>query len=240
MTGMPERRLQDIRRFYGILEELENAVGGKRTLESADGSMDWPRRGVYFFFEPGEERTTSGIGPRVVRVGTQALKTGSRTTLWKRLRQHRGNFGGSKPGGGNHRGSVFRHHVGTALIHRDHWADDVAGQWATGSSAPRTVRQREYSLERAVSQHIRQMPFLWVSVDDEPGPDSLRGYVERNAIALLSNYDLPDTPIDSASVAWLGRWATSEQIRRSGLWNVNHVADAYDPGFLDVLRERIP
>jgi hypothetical protein len=84
------------------------------------------------------------------------------------------------------------------------------------------------------------MPFLWLGIDDEPGPNSLRGYVERNAIVLLSNYNLPDTPIDPASVTWLGRWAASEQVRRSGLWNVNHAADVYDPSFLDMLREHIP
>ena len=29
------------------------------------------------------------------------------------------------------------------------------------------------------------MPFLWFAIDDAPGPKSLRGYVERNSIALL-------------------------------------------------------
>jgi hypothetical protein len=109
-----------------------------------------------------------------------------------------------------------------------------------GSSAPRAVRQREYPLEQTVSQHIRRMPFLRVGIDDELGPDSLRSYIECNAIALLSNYNLPDTPIDPASATWLGQWATSEQVRHSGLWNVNHVTDAYDPGFLAMLREQIP
>jgi hypothetical protein len=94
-------------------------------------------------------------------------------------------------------------------------------------------------LEQAVSRHIRQMPFLWVDIDDEPGPGSLRGYVERNAIALLSNFGSADAPIDPASDAWLGHWATSEQVRHSGLWNVNHLTDTYDPGFLDVLRAQV-
>jgi hypothetical protein len=60
MTGVPASRLRDIHRLYRILEELE----------SADGRMDWSWRGVHFFFEPGEERITSGPGPRMVRVGT--------------------------------------------------------------------------------------------------------------------------------------------------------------------------
>jgi hypothetical protein len=234
-----ETRLRDIHRFYEILDTLEVGVGGKRTLETAHGRMNWPERGVYFFFEPGEERTTSGTGPRVVRVGTHALKTRSKSTLWNRLRTHRGHVGGSNPGGGNHRASVFRLHVGTALIDRDGWPRAVAGNWGVGGSAGKPVRERERPLEQAVSQHIRSMPFLWIGVEDEPGPASLRGYIERNAIALLSNYNFQDTPIDPPSDTWLGYWATNDYVQRSGLWNVNHVAKTYDPGFLDILPEQI-
>jgi len=228
-------RLGDIQRFYEILDELERRVGGKRTLAEADGRMGWPKRGVYCFFEPGEERTTSGTGLRVVRVGTHGLKTGSKSTLWGRLKQHQGTVGGSDPGGGNHRGSVFRLHVGSALIRRDSWSEVVAGGWGKGGSADRLVRERERPLERAVSQQIRSMPFLWVDIGDEPGPSSMRGYFERNAIALLSNYDRRNAPIDPPSAGWLGRWADREAIRDSGLWNVNHVAESCDPDFLDPL-----
>lgn len=234
-----ETRLRDIQRFYEMLDTLEASVGSKLTLETAHGRMNWPERGVYFFFEPGEARTTSGTEPRVVRVGTHALTAGSSTTLWKRLRQHRGTVRGSNPGGGNHRGSVFRLHVGTALIDRDDWPQAVADRWGVGRSAKKPVREHERPLERAVSEHIRKMPFLWIGVEDEPVPASLRGYIERNAIALLSNYYFQDTPIDPPSDIWLGHWATSDYVQRSGLWNVNHVAETYDPGFLDTLLEQI-
>lgn len=232
-----ESRLQNVCQFYEILENLERAVGGKRMLENASGRMNWPERGVYFFFEPGEVRTTSSRGMRVVRIGTHALKAGSQTTLWNRLRTHRGTLSGLRQGGGNHRGSVFRLHVGTALIQQDNWPDDVASQWAKGSSANKSIRQQEYPLEQAVSHYIRRMPFLWVAVGDEPGPDSLRGYIERNVIALLSNHNFPENPIDPQSHTWLGQRAASEQIRRSGLWNVNHVTETCDSNFLRVLRD---
>ena len=39
-----------------------------------------------------------------------------------------------------------------------------------------------------MSTVIGAMPFLWLAVDDEPGAESLRGDIERNAIALLSNF----------------------------------------------------
>jgi hypothetical protein len=67
---------------------------------------------VYFFFEDGEVRADGGL--RLVRVGTHALTATSKATLWGRLRQNRGQVGGRSPGGGNHRGSVFRRHVGAA------------------------------------------------------------------------------------------------------------------------------
>lgn len=68
-------------------------------------------------------------------------------------------------------------------------------------------------------------------VEDEPGPGSLRGYIERNAIALLSNLDRP--PLDRPSVGWLGHHSASEEVRGSGLWNVNHVNETHHPDFID-------
>jgi len=200
--------------------------------------MPWPQRGVYFFFEPGEDRTTSGSGLRCGRVGTHALRTGSSTTLWDRLRQHRGTVGGGNPGGGNHRGSVFREHMGTALISRDSWPEIIAGNWG-GSSAPRDIRDAEVPLEQAVSQYIRSMPFLWLAVDDEPGPGSLRGTIERNAIALLSNYNRQSDPVDPSGKFWLGRWAGSEKVRCSGLWNSNHTDETCNIQFLETMESLI-
>ncbi len=82
------------------------------------------------------------------------------------------------------------------------------------------------------------MPFLWVEIDDPPGPKSLRGYIERNAIGLLSNASAKQS-IDPPSESWLGNWADNEYIRRSGLWNVNHVMDSYNRTFLKVLNEQV-
>jgi hypothetical protein len=83
--------------------------------------------------------------------------------------------------------------------------------------------KREHPLERDVSEHIGRMPFLWVPIPDLPGPGSLRAFVERNAVALLSNLRKP--VIDPPSSGWLGRMAQRDQIKASGLWNVNHVTE---------------
>lgn len=230
---MDHHRLSDLQRFYDLLDRLEARLGGKRTLASAHGRMDWPRRGVYFFFEAGEYRTTSGAGLRVVRVGTHGLKSGSKSTLWGRLSRHQGTIAGKLPGGGNHRGSVFRLHVGNALLNREIWSEEINKTWGVGNSAARAIKDQEYPLEKVVSDHIRRMPFLWVAINDEPGPNSLRAFIEKNAIALLSNFQSGGKKIDPPSVAWLGNNSPNEAVRRSGLWNVNFVADTYGPDFLD-------
>lgn len=228
---MAEERLLHLTRFYSLLDRLEKSRGGARTLDACGGRMDWPQRGVYFFREPGENRTDSGDGPRIVRVGTHALKAGSGTRLWTRLAQHKGQ---QNTGGGNHRGSIFRLIVGAALIDRD--GLDFA-TWGDGSSAKAAVRAAELALECTVSQVIGKMPFIWLAIGDEAGPDSRRGAIERNAIALLSNYGRP--PLDPPSPAWLGLHCNRERVRNSGLWNSNHVDESCDPAFLDELEELV-
>jgi len=194
--------------------------------------MNWPQRGIYFFFEEGEVRSNSGDGARVVRVGTHALTPGSKTKLWKRLSQHRGT---ASTDGGNHRGSIFRLIVGAALAGK--YAETAVPSWGCGNSANREIRLQELDQERRVSSVIRAMPFLWLEINDEPGPQSLRGLIERNAIALISNYGRPC--LDSLSLSWLGRFCDREKVRHSGLWNQNHVDEQYNPAFLDSLERLI-
>lgn len=186
-------------------------------------------RGVYFFREAGESRSRIPTTPRIVHVGTHAVSKGSKSTLWARLYAHQG----SKSGSGNHRGSIFRLHVGKVLLERDSLS---LATWGDGSSAPRSIRDTEVLLEKHVSKHIGAMPVLWVDVSDEPGPASMRSFIERNAVALLSNHL---RPFDRPSHDWLGNFSPRHKIRRSGLWNLNYVDDVYDITFLDVFEECI-
>lgn len=227
--------------FYSLLDRLAERLGGPRLLASCHGRMNWPQRGVYFFFEPDELRSGSGTGPRVVRVGTHALKEGSDTSLWKRLSQHAGS---TRSGGGNHRGSIFRLLVGNALKHRGQAAEPR--HWGVGTDAGKVAAQHgltraqvleeELSLECSVSAHIRAMPFLWLDIGDASGSNSDRGYIERNSIALLSSHR---GSIDPPSRNWLGIYCDRERVRRSGLWNNNHVEEAYEPAFLGVFEDYI-
>src|SRR5260221_2182646 len=157
-------RLDDIIRLYRILDTLEASTGGKRFLAQLAPSSSWPRRGVYFFFEPEEVRSDSGQDPRLVRVGTHALGLGALSTLRQRLRQHARRSSGS---GGNHRGSIFRLLIGEALIARGicpafpSWgvkgeirhAAELLGQDRTA------LVDDEAPIESAVSAYIGRLPF---------------------------------------------------------------------------------
>jgi hypothetical protein len=187
---------------------------------------------MYFFFEDGELRPNGRA--RVVRIGTHGLTVTSRSTLWGRLRQHRGHLGGTHPGGGNHRGSIFRRHVGAAII--DQRTDPgLLESWMATTTQPGR-RGEERSVEVEVSRVIRSMPFLWLSVPTRPDGTSDRGLLERNVIGLLST---TSRGTEAASANWLGHHALAGKVRSSSLWNVNHVDDAFDAAALDVLESYV-
>lgn len=218
------QRLLDLDHLYRLLARL-HAVRETRQLSTSTGNLVWPDRGVYCFFEPDEFRATHPIEARIVRVGTHCVSRGSKSTLWQRLRAHRGPLGG-----GNHRSSVFRLHVGSALQNQDR-AKHVA-TWGRGQSASKAITAKEAELERLVSTYIGAMHVSCVEVSDPPGALSDRAYIESNCIGLIAS---GGGPLDPPSINWLGNSSPHESIRSSGLWNVNHVYGGYDPRFLEVL-----
>ena len=222
-------RIADTVRFYEYLNRIEGLAGELHTLATCDRNRDWPRRGVYFFFEKGEKRSKSGKGNRVVRVGKAS------SGLWKRLDKHRGS---PVSGGGEHRSSIFRKIVGVALARRDGYP--LPDTWGIGDSPGEAasklgidrdmVKRIEAGLERRVSKYIKQMPFIWIKADTATQLE----VIEKNAIALLSHAKLPapDTP----SGQWLGSFSDRKHVRKSGLWNNHHVLEHYDSSFFDVLK----
>ena len=238
MTDM----ISDTARLYELLDSLAARIGGFRFLEDCYRAMNLPQRGVYFFYEYGEYRTGLDTSKRVVRVGTHGLKTGSSRSLRNRLYSHRGSL---TSGRGNHRGSIFRLLLGQALARQNGHA--VPRSWGIGKSAAEAARklqigrleilEDEMELEGLVNKYVRQMPFLVLNVDDAPGPCSRRGFIERNCIALLSNYRRPAA--DQPSRDWAGRYSGRPRVRCSGLWNSNHVDQGYNPSFLDEMEHWI-
>ena len=210
--------------FYALVTAMADRYGIV-PLGACTAAMNWPERGVYFFLDPQERRANDAKALRIVRVGTHALNAGSQSTMWKRLHQHRGQASGM----GNHRVSVFRQHVGLALLARDGLTHPT---WGVRPSTGRHEVEAERELEERVSAYLARLPVVHVPVLDEPGPETLRGYVTRNAIALLSTRG---AAVDTPSEGWLGRHAKARAIRRSGLWNVKHVGKEVEEGFLGAL-----
>jgi hypothetical protein len=239
MNVQSEAAMRGTSRFYELLARLEGMPLQGASLASILAGAALPSRGVYFFREAGElfPQSTAGSAalPRVTRVGTHAVSTGSKSTLRARLRAHLG----AKSGSGNHRSSIFRLHVGNALLGME---GRTLATWGVGSVAPKALRDSgdakvaEAVLERRVSMLIGAMPVLWVNVPDDPGPASERAVIERGAIALLSN-NL--APLAAPSISWLGRHSIREEIRASGLWNLRHVEDRSGLAFLDVLERAV-
>jgi len=59
---MSNERLEDLVRFYLILDRLERNIGGTRTLADCRGRMDWPER---VFISSGNRMKTGRTQVRV-------------------------------------------------------------------------------------------------------------------------------------------------------------------------------
>jgi hypothetical protein len=142
-------------------------------------------------------------------------------------------------GAGNHRGSIFRRHIGSALLARDAGQLPVVASWLD-KSKPKSAAQvaAEETVERAVSVYLGNMPFVFVEADDEPSSKSIRAKIERNSIGLLTA--ARKAGVEGPSQQWLGHSCPHPVVRASGLWNVKHVDADYDPAFLDLLEAIAP
>lgn len=162
-----------------------------------------PTDGIYLFFERGEivDGSGSAMG-RIVRVGTHRVDG----RFQKRIRQH---YGNTRSLGGNKNGSVFRKHVGGALLSRPGPGDPRLAEWIRqGGSSFREV-------EAAVSRTLRD-GFSFCAIPVPTAGERLA--LESGLIALLAQY-----PLARPSTDWLGSYAVDPIIRTTGLWNTQHV-----------------
>jgi hypothetical protein len=180
-------------------------------------SITIPTKGVYIFFDPSENSIFQTKYGRVVRIGTHGVSIGSRSTLRSRLRAH---FG-TGTGGGNHRASVFRLHVGQAIAEAE-GITALFPNWAVGESAGKETTNSESALELKVSKYIRAMYCAVIPVDDESSVSSLRAQLERYLITLFTEHHIY---IDTPEKNWLGCLSVKPSIAKSGLWNIRHVGD---------------
>lgn len=221
---IPKRRTAIVR-SYGMFDHLAKSMG----LHPLRGILaeDLPKQGVYFFFDDGEATKFSTAVPRLVRVGTHGVSAGSVATLRNRLRTHLG----TRAGAGNHRASVFRLHVGRAIIERDGLQERYPN-WGKGQSAPKDITALEAPLESKVSEYIGNLLVLFIPVLDTAGTGSMRATIERQFISMFTEHLCA---IEESSPNWLGRFSDKPTIRDSGLWNVRDVGSEYDLKFIPLL-----
>ena len=161
--------------------------------------------GLYFFYQS-SEKSLHGVGGRVVRVGNHPRADGG---LKRRLQQH---YSGSK------NGSVFRRFLGGALLRR---AAPGSPCLSPGPGQGHWEQQDERccdscrDVEKEVSAILRaSFHFRCISVRDR----TVRNHLEALLIATLAA-----CPTCMPSPSWLGLDAYSKVLRRSGLWNSQHV-----------------
>jgi len=161
-----------------------------------------PADGIYFFFEKEETAAVNGVTiQRIVRVGTHREDG----RFPGRIRQHYGRVNSLS---GNKNSSVFRRHVGGALLMRSNPADPRIAEWQRQGGTSFT------EVEELVSETLREcFTFACFSVPTREE----RLTLERGLIALLAKH-----PLAAPSSGWLGRYATTPNIRRTGLWNTQH------------------
>jgi len=233
-----------LQEFHQKLGVLRDKAGGPFYLSDIDGSYNWPDRGIYVFFEHDTEPLVDPVEKwMITRIGTVGDSSGSTSTLWNRLRAHRGTVN-SEYGemGGNHRGSIFRKHVGRAFIERDdlyneypHWG--VPHRDLPDDISTSDIRTQEHELEQRVSEYIRILPFLVIDIPGQPGPDSKRAMIEKNLIALVSHArrTSPDLKKDD----WLGHHSPRAEIAKTGLWNIQHVSSFYSDDIIQQVEAHI-
>jgi len=156
-----------------------------------------PLNGIYFFYEEGEKiQIGSQVKDRIVRVGTHR----EQDRFPDRIFNHYN---------GNKNSSVFRKHLGGAIIRRKNPADSRLERWLK-QDAPTFD-----DVEVLVNAQIReQFSFRCIRVDNKEE----RLDLEKRLIATLSRCSQC-----KPSENWLGKFAASRKIQVSGLWNDQYV-----------------
>lgn len=156
-----------------------------------------PKNGIYFFYEEGEFCTHGNEKQkRIVRVGINKIDENFRSRINSHYRS-------------NKNSSVFRKHIGGALLKRLDTNDKRLEQWLK-QDAP-TFQEMETEVTKEFKGHFS---FRCIPVDDKEE----RLQLEEEFIATIAKCDRC-----KPSENWLGNFASDELVRTSGLWNHQHV-----------------
>lgn len=196
-----------IESIYSLLEKLP-------MFDYSYEPKNLPKNGIYFFYEDGEKCDINGvITDRIVRVGTHQADNRFRD----RIRNH---YRGDK------NSSVFRTHVGSAIINRNKTLSININEWMKHMTP--TINDIEELINEAFKEKFK---FRCISVQSKDE----RLYIEERLITTLSHWNF------SPSNHWLGHFAERKEIRSSGLWNVQHIdgQNIMNEQDLTILKEKI-
>jgi len=221
---------KNIKKLYDYLFELADKTEQPRLLkECKKRGKYWPDKGVYFILDSSESSKTSGKNPKIVRIGTHQVRVNSKSTLWGRIKAHKG----TNNEDGYHRSSVFRIHVGNAIIKKEGLKCKT---WGEGNRTKKEIHIGEKEIEKKVSEHIGKLKVIVLSVNDEASPNSDRAKLEKNLIALIS---AKNNNSEKNSNKWLGKKSPRNEIRESSLWNIDYVDDKFDEKCFKILEKYI-
>ncbi len=185
--------------FEGKYHSLSNEFKKNETPPSLE-KLCGKKGGVYLIFEDGE--TLDGFS-RITRVGR------SLDNLVGRLKEHFCPITNRKTLPKDN--SVFRKHIGKALLSQNSNSDEDKANW---NKKGETVD----GLEDKISDLLaKKFSFCVIPLDDK---DEIK-ILEKTLIRLLSTYNVRANAIPSPT--WLGNAHPTEEIQKSGLWNVKHV-----------------
>lgn len=179
-----------------LLERIYSLLDNLPMFDYLYEPNNLPKNGIYFFYEDGELCEINGkITERIVRVGTDKADDRFRD----RIRNHYK---------GNKNSSVFRKHVGSAIINKNKPRNIDISEWMK----PMTPTSND--IEELINLTFKEkFRFRCIYVQSEND----RLYLEKRLIATLSHWNY------SPSSHWLGHFAERKEIQNSGLWNVQHI-----------------
>lgn len=187
-------------------EKCEKINQWLNTLPTFKDPSEVPfNNGLYFFYELGETSRHASKG-RIVRVGNHPRSQGG---LKKRLRMHYE---------GNKNSSVFRKSLGSAIIRKLDPTNPCLlpapgqGHWEK-QDMPACPKCKP--VEKHVSELLKtNFYFRCIEVENH----DLRNSFEEKLVATISL-----CRVCKPSDGWLGKYAYSDKVKNSGLWNSNYI-----------------
>jgi len=157
---------------------------------------DLPNNGIYFFYEEGEiVKIGNRVIKRIVRVGTHR----GQGRFPERILNH---FYGNK------NTSIFRKHLGAAILAKENPNDPRLKEWMRKG---KTFKEVEKEVSKLL---MEKFSFRYIKVDDRDERLELEERLISTLAKVSPKYISPN---------WLGQFSPIKEIRESGLWNARHI-----------------